>query len=493
MKNIFVALLLSILSFAFLTAEASVVLPKVLSSNMVLQRDKPVAIWGFATAGTNVIVKFAGQSKASITGENGKWMVSLDPLIASFEPRDMKISTAYSDTVLKNILVGEVWLCGGQSNMEYPMKRELKKYAPPTRGLDYSQIEWVNGGSKKIRLMQVEKVNSLPDCTSKGWVECSDSTLAPFSAVGYFFGKNIQEELDVPVGVISSNWGGSRIERWTPASAYENSPVFAAEAAEKPVKINNIDAGLHFNSMIAPLGPYTLRGFIWYQGESNAMIHDTRYVEETQLMLDSWRKVFNNPDAPLYFVQIAPYYYSKRKDKLAHTPETMAEFCELQSKCLLIPKTGQAIVTDLVDNPADIHPSYKWEVGRRLSLLAMSVTYGKKNLVYSGPVVKSMKVKMNRLIVVFNNIGAGLTAGKRNSETNSFEAISDKQLNWFEIAGEDGVYYPADAVISGKKVLVSNEKVTKPKHLRFAWNELAMPDFYNKEGLPATPFRMSVK
>lgn len=493
MRKNFIALLLSIFSFAFLTAEASVILPKVLSSNMVLQRDKPVAIWGFASPGENVSVMFAGQVKTSISGEGGKWVVSLDPLKASFEPREMRISTAYSDTVLKNILVGEVWLCGGQSNMEYPMRREIKKYAAPGRGLDYSQIEWKNGGGKKIRLMQVEKVNSLPDCTSKGWVECSDSTLAPFSAVGYFFGKNIQEELDVPVGLISSNWGGSRIERWTPASAYENSPVFAAEAAEKPVKINNIDAGLHFNSMIAPLGPFTLRGFIWYQGESNAMIHDKRYVEETQLMLDSWRAVFNNPDAPLYFVQIAPYYYSKRKDKLAHTPETMAEFCELQTKCLSIPKTGQTIVTDLVDNPADIHPSYKWEVGRRLSLLALSGTYGKNDLIYSGPVFKSMNLKKNTVIVDFNHIGTGLTAGKRNSETNFFEAISDKKLNWFEIAGEEGIYYPAYAVISGNKVLIKSDKVKKPKHIRFAWNELAMPDFYNKEGLPATPFRMSVK
>lgn len=492
MKNNLFALLLSIFSFALLTVEASVVLPKVLSSNMVLQRDMPVSIWGFASPGASVSVKFAGQSKTSKAGENGKWMVSLDPLKASFEPRDMKIVTADSDTVLENILVGEVWLCGGQSNMDYPMNRELRKYAAPGRGIDYSEIEWKNGGSKKIRLMQVDRVNSLPECTSKGWVECYDSTLAPFSAVGYYFGKSIQEELDVPVGLISSNWGGSRIERWTPASAYENSPIFAAEAAEKPVKINNIDVGLHFNSMIAPLGPYSLRGFIWYQGEANASIHDTRYVEETQLMLDSWRKVFNNPDAPLYFVQIAPHYYTKRKGKLEHTPHTLAEFCELQTKCLSIPKTGQVIITDLVDNPADIHPSYKWEVGRRLSLPAISETYGKKDLVYSGPVVKSMKIKKNKAIVDFNHIGTGLTAGKRNSETNYFEAVNEK-LNWFEIAGEDGNYYPAEAVISGNKVLVSNENVKKPQHIRFAWNEVAMPNFFNKEGLPATPFRISGK
>jgi sialate O-acetylesterase len=373
--------------------------------------------------------------------------------------------------------------------MEYPMDIRLKKYVAPGRGVDYAEIEWKKGGSKNIRLMQVEKNNSLPDCTSKGWVECADSTLAPFSAVGYFFGKRIQEELNVPVGLIGSNWGGSRIERWTPASAFEKSPVFAAEAETKPVIINNIDAGLHYNSMIAPLAPYGLKGFIWYQGESNAMIHDSRYVEETQLMLDAWRGVFKNPDAPFYFVQIAPYFYTKRKDKLSHTPETMAEFCELQTKCLSIPGTGQAVVTDLVDDAANIHPSYKWEVGRRLSLLAMADTYGKKDVVYSGPKYKDMTIKKKKIELTFDYVGSGLTAGKRNSETNAFETVSGEDLIWFTIAGEDGVFYPAKAVIEGNKVVVSSPEVKKPKDVRFAWDEKAMPNFFNIEGLPAVPFR----
>jgi sialate O-acetylesterase len=313
--------------------------------------------------------------------------------------------------------------------------------------------------------------------------------LAPFSAVGYYFGKALQEALKVPVGLIGSSWGGSRIERWTPAEAYEKSPLFAAEAEKKPVRINNIDAGLHYNSMIAPLGPFTLKGFIWYQGESNAMIHDARYVEETQLMLDAWRTVFNAPDAPFYYVQIAPFYYTKRKDKLSHTPETMAEFCELQTRCLALPNTGQVIVTDLVDDLTNIHPSYKWEVGRRLALCALAKTYGQSDLVYSGPQYKAMKVKRKYIELIFDHSGGGLTAGQHNSETNTFEAVNDAELTWFEVAGVDGVFHPAKAIINENKVLVCSEKVKKPVQVRFAWNETAMPNLFNKEGLPAVPFR----
>lgn len=468
---------------------ASVRLPKVISSNMVLQRDMPVKIWGEATPGEKVTINFGEQVKSATTLENGKWFVTLDPLKASFISQNLKISTPDKDTVLTNILVGEVWLCGGQSNMEYPMRRGLKKYAAPARGNDLAESEWKSGGSKNIRLMLVEKKNSLPDCTSKGWEICSDTSLAPFSAVGYYFGKYLQEDLDVPVGLISSSWGGSRIERWTPVASYENSDIFKDEVTAKPGFIDGIDAGLHFNSMISPLGPYGIRGFIWYQGESNLMIHDNRYVEKTGLLTDAWRKLFESPEAPFYYVQVAPYIYTKRKDKLVHAPETMADFCELQTKCLAIPGTGQVIVTDLVDDLSNIHPSYKWEVGRRLSLVALAKTYGKKDLVFSGPSFKSMDIRKKKVFLTFENIGAGLTAGIRNQQTNEFEKVENADLNWFTIAGEDGKFYPVKAVIKDNQVVVSSPEVKKPKYVRFAWDEKAMPNFFNKEGLPAVPFR----
>lgn len=471
---------------------AGVKLPNVLTSNMIVQRDQLVPIWGTALPSEPVSVSFAGQTKHAFADAEGRWSVNLDPMSASFEPRVMRISASGKDTVLENILVGDVWLCGGQSNMEYPMRISLKRYAGPVRGENIAEKEWRSGGNSNIRLILVEKKRSLPDCTTSGWQECYDSTLSVFSAAGYFFGKNLQETLKVPIGLISSNWGGTRIEPWTPTSVYDKSPVFAAETAVKPYKIDNSEVGGLYNSMIAPLAPFALKGFIWYQGESNAMFEDARYVEKTQLMLDAWRSAFQNPTAAFYYVQIAPYYYSKRKDKIPHTQQLLPVFCELQTKCLSLPNTGQAVVTDLVDNLADIHPSYKWEIGRRLALLALNKTYGKSDLVCSGPQFKSMQAKGKTLELTFDNVGSGLTAGQHNPQTNAFEALPATDLTWFEVAAQgDTLFHPAKAVIQNNKVIVSCPEVKKPAQVRFCWNETAMPNFFNKEGLPAVPFRTS--
>jgi len=489
MKNrifLFMALCLS------LGMQAGIKLPNVLTSNMVLQRDQPVPIWGTALPSEPVSVSFAGQTKNAFAAEDGHWSVSLDPMPASFEPRTIRISASGKDTILENILVGDVWICGGQSNMEYPMRIGLKKYTPPARGENLAENEWRSGGNTNIRLMMVEKKRSLPDCTTSGWQECSDTTLSVFSACGYFFGKNLQESLKVPIGLIASNWGGTRIEPWTPGFEYEKSPIFTAETAVKPYKIDNSAVGDLYNSMIAPLAPFALKGFIWYQGESNAMFEDARYVEKTQLMLDAWRSAFKNPTAPFYFVQIAPYYYTKRKDKVQHTPQSMAVFCEQQTKCLSLPNTGQAIVTDLVDDLANIHPSYKWEVGRRLALLALNMTYGKTNLVCSGPQFNSMVAKGKTLELTFDNIGSGLTAGQHNAQTNAFEVQPAADLTWFEVAAKgDTTFHAAKAILQNGKVIVSCPEVKKPAQVRFCWNETAMPNFFNKEGLPAVPFRAS--
>ena len=208
------------------------------------------------------------------------------------------------------------------------------------------------------------------------------------------------------------------------------------------------------------------------------MINDgMRYSDKFELMVNAWRKAWNNAELPFYFVQISPYYYTKRKDKLPHTPETLAEFWEAQAKTLAVPHTGMVVTTDLVDKLSDIHPSYKWEVGRRLSLLALSNTYNKKGFETSGPVYNSMKIKGDKLILEFKNVGGGLMSK------------DGKPLTWFTIAGSDGVFIPADAVIEKNKVVVSSASVKKPKAVRFAWDETAMPNFFNKEGLPAVPFR----
>lgn len=502
MKKIVSMVLCAVLVVA---VQAEIKLPNVLGSNMVLQQGQAVQIWGKADPGAQLSLRFAGQLKETRVNADSTWMLSLDPMQASFEARTMSLqllkdSVEIDALELHNILVGEVWICGGQSNMEYPMDRNLKRYAAPARGADLAEQEWRSGGNKQIRLMLVERALSLPDCTSTGWQECSDTELPRFSAAAYFFGKNIQEKLQVPVGLIASSWGGSRIEAWIPEEAYQEADFYEKELRQHPDRQRRI--GHFYKSMIEPLAPYGLRGAIWYQGESDAMWHDSLYVEKFQLMTEVWRDVFGQATLPFYYVQIAPYLYTKRaRDPYPHTAQTMAEFCALQTLCLDQAYTGQAIVTDLVDNLSDIHPSYKWEVGRRLSLWALAKDYGYKKLVYSGPVLKSAKLRKNKIVLRFDHTGKGLTAGERNAQ-DQFEALKrSTRLSWFELECEDGSVLTVEARVarswwlfgkSRNKVRVVFPPDTKAKALRFAWDEKARPNFYNREGLPARPFRQTL-
>lgn len=457
-------------------AEAQILLPKIIGSNMVLQRDKPLPIWGWAAPGERVTLKFGKQTKQTIADSSGFWKVLLSPLKMSDKPAKMIISGANTIT-LDNILVGEVWLCSGQSNMEYPMKLK-PRYLKPSRGIDLAEQELKTANNPNIRIFLVEKKLSTPDVTSKGWDIAKDSALMQFSAIGYFFGKELYKELNVPVGIISSSWGGSRIEPWTPGEAYTNSSAFKDDAAKEPGKMDGIATGKNYKSMIQPLAPFSIRGFLWYQGESNCMLNETfRYTGKMQALIDSWRHTWVDQTLPFYYVQIAPYYYTKRKDKLAHTPETLAEFWEAQAKALDIPHTGMAVVNDLVDSLNDIHPSYKWEVAHRLALWAFAKNYGKKEIEYSGPVYKQMKIKENAIELEFSHCANGLISSDGNP------------LTWFSIAGADGKFVPAEAVIQDCKIIVSSKEVIAPVNVRFAWNEAAMPNLFNKEGLPAVPFR----
>jgi sialate O-acetylesterase len=320
-----------LISFTNLFAE--VTLPKIIGNNMVLQRNKPVTIWGYAAKGEKITVQFGKQVQNAVTDTSGHWKVLLDPIEASDKPSQMTI-TGDNTIILENILVGEVWLCSGQSNMEYPMKK-FPNYKNPVKGPDLADEELKNAHNPNIRIFLVEKKLSTPDVTTKGWNEASDSALMRFSAIGYFFGKELYKELNVPIGIVSSSWGGSRIEPWTPAEAYVTSPVFKEEATAQPVTIDGSVVGKNYIRMILPLAPFAIRGFLWYQGESNCMINETfRYTEKMQLLIESWRKVWGQNDLPFYYVEIAPYYYTHRKDKLPHTNETLAEFWEAQTKAL---------------------------------------------------------------------------------------------------------------------------------------------------------------
>lgn len=468
--------LISFLSGMAFFVQAQVILPKVLTNNMVLQREKPVAIWGQAQPGEKVTVAFDGQTKTSVTTDAGSWQIMLDPMKASAEPRKMTI-TASNTLVLDSILVGEVWLCSGQSNMEYPLDRKLKKYTAPAKGEDVSAKELAAQKNPLIRFLYVEKKlgSTLP---TDGWKSCNDTTLRYISATAYFFAKNISEKLNIPVGIISTSWGGTRVEEWTPAWAYQQSPLFKDSLIGKTnFKIDGMAPGKKFDGMLAPIIPYSIKGILWYQGESNCMIHDTTtFVAKTQLMLDTWKNLWKDESLRFYYVQIAPYSYSKRKDKLTHGTDLLPYYWEAQAKCLAFPHSGMAVTTDLVDDLKNIHPSYKWEVGRRLSLWALAKDYG-QDLVYSGPMYKSMKVKGHKIELQFTETGSGLTSN------------DGKELNWFLIAGADRKFYPATATIKGNKLLLTSPEVKKPVAVRFAWDEAAMPNFCNKELLPASSFR----
>ena len=478
MKSKLTTCVFVLIGLIYFTAKAEVSLPNILTSNMILQRNSPVPIWGRANAGEEITVRFAGQTIKTTADPNGKWSVTLKPMKQKAEPDKMTIA-GKNIVTLSNILVGDVWLCSGQSNMEYPLDYRLKKYAAPAKGPDKAMEELEKPKPDQIRYVLVEKKKDTVDIQTAGWITPDNrEVLGGVSAAAYFFAKEVFENTNIPIGIISTSWGGTAIEEWTPAWVYEQSPLFESLIDPKDGKINGRIAGNKFRSMIQPIVPFAVKGMLWYQGETNCMTEDQAvYPEKVRLMVDLYRSLFNNPKMPFYFVQISPYLYTKRtNDPKKHTEELLPEFWEAQEKCLSIPRTGMVVTTDLVDKLTDIHPSYKWEVGRRLALIALAKDYRKK-VVYEGPKYKSMKVNGNKVELSLINKGGTL------------KSIDGQSLTWFSVAGADGKFVPAQAEIKGKKVIVWSDKVQNPKEVRFAWNERAMPNLINTAGLPAVPFR----
>jgi sialate O-acetylesterase len=455
---------------------AEVILPKVIGHNMVLQRYKSVPIWGTASKGEKVTVTFGGQHKETVADDSGKWVVNLNPMQASELPRQMTIAGT-NTIVLKNILVGEVWLCSGQSNMEYAMRKynnfqsNVKGYRPPEDDLN-------NASNSNIRIFLVRRKYMSPDSTHAGWEAAIGRPLVDFSAVGYYFAKELYAKLHIPIGMISSAVPGSRIEPWIQASKLEVAPTMKDGKVLEPLTADGGDPGKFYTSMIQPIIPFSIRGFLWYQGESGCFLNETiRYAYKQKALIESWRSDWKDAKMPFYFVQIAPYNYSQAKDVRPHSTDNLPEFWESQALALQLSQTGMITITDLVDSIVDLHPGYKWEVGRRLSLVALNKTYGFKDIVCSGPAYQKMKVVNNKIEVTFSNTGSGLMSR------------DDKPLTWFSIAGADGKFVPAVAEMKGNKVIVSSPTVPHPVAVRFAWHEAAQSNFINKEGLPAVPFR----
>ncbi len=473
------------------------------SDHAVLQQGIPVPVWGTAAPGEVVTVTFAGQTVSATAGADGAWKVALKPLPANATPQTMvlKGSADQRELRLADILVGEVWLCSGQSNMQFGLKQSLQAEAAIAGADDVG-----------LRLLTVDRKHA--DAPLSGfngrWTNCTPASVPGFSAVAYFFGRDLRRSLKVPVGLIHASWGGTPAEAWTPRAALSADPELRAilerqAVAEKtfdPVKTQarfEAEQAKHreavrvakeqkkpaprgprapespaasqrrpsalYNAMIAPLVPYALKGAIWYQGEANSG-RAREYRKLFPAMIGSWRAAWGQGAFPFLFVQIAPHG--------GMSPEIReAQLLTAQS----VPATAMAVITDHGD-AQDIHPRAKEPVGARLALAARAVAYGEK-LVSSGPVFKALEVKGSQAVLHFASVGGGLVA-------------KDGILKDFTVAGADGKFVPAAARIEGDTVVVTAEGVAQPVKVRYGWAPVPVGNLYNAEGLPATPFRSDV-
>lgn len=419
-------------------AQADVTLPNIFGSNMVLQQGQPIKVWGWADAGENVTVALDDQTAKAEADDKGNWSVELPARMADGKTHTMAVSGA-NKIELKNVLMGEVWLGSGQSNMAMSVK-----------GANDSEKEIAAAKHPQLRLFLVPRAKSnMPakDTTGGSWQECNPDTVPGFSATAYFFARELQRELGVPVGIIASSWGGTKIEPWTP---------------------ENGRRAVLYNGMIHPLAPFSLRGVIWYQGESNVLSRaGLTYYDMKKQLIEDWRAAWKNDSLSFYYVHIAPWggrYAAGELPKL----------WEAQAKSLSLPHTGMAVITDAVDNINDIHPKSKQVVGKRLALWALAKDY-KQDIVYSGPLYKSMEVEANKIRIEF-------------AHADGLASRNGKDLSEFTIAAADGEFVPAIATIDGNTVIVEADGIAAPKHVRFGWHKTCNPNLVNKAGLPAAPF-----
>ncbi|MDR0535881.1 MAG: sialate O-acetylesterase [Puniceicoccales bacterium] len=442
----------------------------IFGGSMVLQREAPLPIWGEALPGEEVKVSFAGQTRATKADASGKWRVTLAPLPASAEGRDLSVSSGDEALTFRNVLVGEVWLASGQSNMEWGL------LAPGVLGA--AEIV-ASGDYPNIRLFAVNKaVGNVPKTSFPHfpWVPCSPKTLkrgphhGSFSAVAYLYALELHKKLGVPVGIIESAWGGTRIEPWTPSAAFKLPEVPQLKKLASPTgQFRNTTPSSLYNGMIAPLVPYAIRGAIWYQGESN--LADADYAAKTFALVQGWRDAWGVKKMPFHWVQLAPFTY-RGKSK-----EALPLSWEQQTMALGIADTGMAIINDVGD-ATNIHPGDKTTVAARLARLAFSRVYGEKFVDDSGPLMSD---------VVFGD-GAAVTVRFKHAAS-GLKTRDGAAPSHFEIAGEDGPFVPAVARIEDGTVVLSAENVPAPAFVRFAWDQNAAPNLTNGEGLPAGAFR----
>ena len=487
-------------------------LPAIFADHAVLQQNAPVPIWGWGEPGEEVSVSIGGQSLSAAIGDDGRWQVDLAPMTAG-GPHEMSVESGSSTIALTDILIGEVWLASGQSNMQWSIKK-TESWEEELAQCDNDAIRFAMV-FRRHSAAPYEDLRGLAPwaaCTGEALADCYDGE--GFSAVSYYFAKHLQAGLGVPVGIINTSWGGTLIEPWTPPEGFEQVPALAnisalvrintpdgpefQEALRKaideaeawiPRAKQALDSGEFppalpaiasdsalkslqspttlYNAMVHPLAPYANRGFIWYQGESNRA-DGMLYRDKMEALIKGWRSCWQQDDLACYFVQLAPYRYGDR-------PRALPEIWEAQTAVLDIPGTGMAVVND-IGNVADIHPRNKDDVGKRLALLALNKTYGQQDVVCDSPLFDRFEVEGNAMHVHFKH-------------ARSLDTRDGAAPDWFALCGPDGVYRTANAAIDGARVVLTAERIDTPAAVRFAWDHCAEPNLMNEAGLPASAFR----
>ncbi|MDP4285720.1 MAG: sialate O-acetylesterase [Bacteroidota bacterium] len=448
------------LSCFYYTAEAYLRLPAILSDNMVMQQQSKIDFHGWADPGQkiSVIASWNGDTLKTITQSDAAWSIDIQTPKAGGPYQIVVIGD--STITIHNVLVGEVWLCSGQSNMEFSADWHYNNY----------QEEINNAQHPEIRFFHIQKITATyPQQEVNGkWEVCTPESMHTFSAAGYFFGRTLNEHLHYPVGLIESCWGGTPVETWTPIDVFNRSESLAISAAKlTPSSWWPVRPAVAFNAMIAPVTNFAIAGAIWYQGESNVKNAST-YEGTFSSMIHSWRELWQK-EFPFYFVQIAPFAYGNNHGG-ALVREAQFETYRH------VPNTGMVVITDITGDTNNIHPKDKQDVGKRLANWALAKTYGKEGISYSGPLYRSIEIKGDKAIIHFDFAADGLIR-------------KGDQLTDFVIAGEDHHFVPAMAKIQGSDIIVYSPQVSYPVAVRMGFTNTAVPNLFNKAGLPASPFR----
>ncbi len=508
-------LLLASTVLTSIPAMADVRLPKIFTNNMMLQRDQPVRVWGWADAGESVSATLDGKSASTNANESGRWALELPPLKAG---ENLELAVKGNNTLtLSNIIIGDIWFCSGQSNMEWNMLQ--CKADEDIKSADLPKI-------RRIKINHLQAGEPQDDAPAVPWQMCTPGTVGHFTGVGFYFAREVHQQTGVPIGIVDCNWGGTKIEPWVAAeglgmvkeleaefTANQNATKsYRAQLAESLTAMEawinlsrkNLAAGISvtpapaipagagpssgiYNAMVHPFVRFPIKGALWYQGESNGNEGET-YYDKKRALIGGWRKQWGLGDFPFYFVQLASFQ-APTEDPAGGNG--FAKIREAQRKSLLIPNTGMAVIIDTVPlaEANNIHPSNKFDVGTRLARWALNRDYGKKDLVPSGPLFKALKIENGTIRLAFDHTGTGLMVGTKEGLKPAAEDSTGK-LRRFAIAGADKKWFWAEAVIVNDTVAVSSPEVKEPVAVRYGFE--MNPDganLYNREGLPASPFR----